>query len=1463
MTKSASPKFHKFFTYLLTFCLTLGSAFAVPQPVQANTPSADYFWYTTNPNATTFTIRTAEQLRAFANIVNGTDGQTAFNFSGRNVNLGANIDLGYEQWVPISNVTGAARFAGTFNGQNFTISGLQINRNASNTGLFGATNGAIIRNLRVNGNVQGSSSVGGIIGVMTAGTIESVHFSGSVTGSSQYVGGIVGETSGAAAIRRCSNSANIFNTSSRTGGIVGRNTGTVSESFNTGNVHGNSDCAGGIVGTNAAGTIQNNYNTGNISSNSSGGTAGIAGESTGIVEFNYNTGNVAANGGRVGGIVGDNMTGAVTRNNVSLGAIASGSSGTGRIIGSGVTTNLSSNYARDIKRVGVGTGTTVTGTTVNNNGQNLLTEGMTVIFGSTRAGFSADFWTIPNNTFTTNSTLPTLRYNAAPTTPRLPAGVINGQAFAANLGSFNNTEQGMHWDLNTLTLTLRGVNIYADTASISALTLPAGTTIVLEAGTVNTIHHTSTAASTTVHGLNHSGLTITGSGTLNVVGASAPTGTGHNSGIDGTGTLTINNGTINATGGTNPTTDAHSYGIRATTLNINGGSVTARSGAGVHRGRGVNATTVNLIGGELRSIGHQWAFSSNVVFPNTMPHIAIVSTDVGGLSPILTRSYTRVDTHRNVHLMPFSGGNGMTHNPYMISSAADLHAISTRVNATTNPKTYRDEHLRMTNDIDLANVPFIPIGHTANTHDFRGNFNGDGYKITGLNIDVGTQFAGLFGYVITGGVVRNVGVAGNVRSTANTVGGIVGISNQGRVENSWFAGTVTGERNVGGLVGNNSNGTIQNCYNMAIVSVTGTGTGANVGGIAGNNAGSTGFIINCYNIGDVSGVSNVGGIAGWNDNASASIAIRNNVSLGLNVSRVSGSATSFGRILGFNNTGGTLSRNFGRRDMLVNGVTATGSHTSLHGGTWTIDTSSMNEVFVTGTDAASAPNFNTAVWNIPGGFLSVGSNLPTLTIMKDQITPTLPGIITLTLNRQNGIGGAGSITIPHNSAMLTGWTVAPTRDGYTFDGYWTEETGGSRVINTNGTLAENVAGFTNTGGLWVGTTNVTIHAQWIPDNFTITLDWNEGDEGDENVLVIYGQPMPGITLPTRFGFIFNGYFTASTGGVQYYNANGTSARDWDIRENTTLYAQWVSRFFTIVDTDEVENFVIKGSLDALFNTLATNPTQGITQDEIDGDEVITLTLTIREIADDETGTAQGADEIIEEARGRMLQFFDITMRKDVGGNTTQLRELNVPIQVIIDLSPELSGRTGYSVYRYHDNEVQLIGMNSTDGEFFTISRGTGAGGVDQIIINTKRFSTYAVVEHIMALKINEQESLDVQARIIEDKNLIYRIDIAWGAMKFEFNIDADEWVQDGFDDVNNKITVTNRSNAGVTVEFDIDSEIDMDIIADENEISRADTANGVQSIDAFLEISEAPDILTIKDYYEKIGIITVTITANG
>lgn len=126
------------------------------------------------------TIKTAKELFWFANEVNVKNNS----FSGKTVKLDADIDLENAEWTPVGQ-TGATQFKGTFDGQNYTISNLNIDKTSEtgkhySSGLFGWLNAATVKDVKVNGaTVKGNHNVAVIAGYLeTAGcTVENCHVS--------------------------------------------------------------------------------------------------------------------------------------------------------------------------------------------------------------------------------------------------------------------------------------------------------------------------------------------------------------------------------------------------------------------------------------------------------------------------------------------------------------------------------------------------------------------------------------------------------------------------------------------------------------------------------------------------------------------------------------------------------------------------------------------------------------------------------------------------------------------------------------------------------------------------------------------------------------------------------------------------------------------------------------------------------------------------------------------------------------------------------------------------------------------------------------------------------------------------------------------------------------------------------------------------------------------------------------
>jgi uncharacterized repeat protein (TIGR02543 family) len=435
-----------------------------------------------------------------------------------------------------------------------------------------------------------------------------------------------------------------------------------------------------------------------------------------------------------------------------------------------------------------------------------------------------------------------------------------------------------------------------------------------------------------------------------------------------------------------------------------------------------------LIGNPIECTTHEWEW---VEVPHSLSmdaHGARTCTHCGEIYE------TRPPVTISPNFIWYGDGSASDFN---ISTPQSIFAFAHIVNGTADefggPTKFNFENrsITLTNNIDLGNQLWAPIG--VMNDGFDGVFNGNGKKIISLYVNKSSNDAGLFGAIGSHGKIKNLGVHGNVSGRSRT-GGIVG-TNDGTVENSYFSGNVNGTGTVGGVVGGNrgadsivinshntgnvtgssraiggvvgiNEGTVFGTFNTGNVT-TGLDTG---GGIVGNNLGTVsnsfnsgdifstnsnehwlggivgrgGTVLYTYNIGSINSPRAAGGIVGH------SSIVSNSISLG---SQIVGGATVTSphtrRIANRSNSvmvGGTdiLENNRARYDMLLNGVTVSwGRHDNVDGEDVIPGTTLMSEVFA---------GWDTAIWDIPDGILTIDGPLPTLQNAGGEQNPTLPAV---------------------------------------------------------------------------------------------------------------------------------------------------------------------------------------------------------------------------------------------------------------------------------------------------------------------------------------------------------------------------------------------------------------------------------------------------------------------------------------
>lgn len=185
----------------------------------------------------------------------------------------------------------------------------------------------------------------------------------------------------------------------------------------------------------------------------------------------------------------------------------------------------------------------------------------------------------------------------------------------------------------------------------------------------------------------------------------------------------------------------------------------------------------------------------------------------------------------------FESGEGKQESPYKIANANQLLLMAKYINEG-NPE-YVSAYYELTNDIDLLDIEWTPIGDGKNNESldlaenggFTGVFNGNNHTISNLCINTETNekvaMFGLFGFVGKQGQIQNLKVKGNVN-----------------VKSTFESDTEKNFLACGGIIGHGINATLTNCSFEG--SVKAQALEKEAAAMAGGVAGSiTGNLINC------------------------------------------------------------------------------------------------------------------------------------------------------------------------------------------------------------------------------------------------------------------------------------------------------------------------------------------------------------------------------------------------------------------------------------------------------------------------------------------------------------------------------------------------------------------------------------------------------------------------------------------
>ena len=146
--------------------------------------------------------------------------------------------------------------------------------------------------------------------------------------------------------------------------------------------------------------------------------------------------------------------------------------------------------------------------------------------------------------------------------------------------------------------------------------------------------------------------------------------------------------------------------------------------------------------------------------------------------------------------------------------------------------------------------------------------------------------------------------------------------------------------------------------------------------------------------------------------------------------------------------------------------------------------------------------------------------------------------VTVTFNAN---GGNGDTTQTVKSGSEIGALPTPTRNGYSFAGWYTSVSGGSQISSS-----------TTISG------NVTYYAHWNANTYTVTFDANGGSCSQSSKSVIYDSTYGTLPTPSWSGRSFAGWYTSANSGARIEASTKVG-----ITAPQTLYAHWNVNTYTV------------------------------------------------------------------------------------------------------------------------------------------------------------------------------------------------------------------------------------------------------------------------------------------------------------
>lgn len=282
----------------------------------------------------------------------------------------------------------------------------------------------------------------------------------------------------------------------------------------------------------------------------------------------------------------------------------------------------------------------------------------------------------------------------------------------------------------------------------------------------------------------------------------------------------------------------------------------------------------------------------------------------------------------------------------------------------------------------------------------------------------------------------------------------------------------------------------------------------------------------------------------------------------------------------------------------------------------------------------------------------------------------------------NGGGTPSPSTITKTYGSELGTLPTCSRTGYTFLGWYTASSGGTKISTTT-----------------VVTKDITYYAQWSINSYTLTFNPNGGTVTPTSKNLEYNSAYGTLPTPTRasdaqYTYTFAGWYTAATGGTQVTGATKMAAKD------TTVYAHWTSntRSYT------VSYQTTYGTLNKTSQSVAYNSKGSCTLTMPDNTAEFTYTFVGWYTAANGGGTEVGSSLTLETPaiKGTVTYYAYVTRSTKSythtfnanGGGTVSPATITKTYNTALGTLPTVS-RTGYTFVGWFDTSAASGGTQAT------------------------------------------------------------------------------------------------------------------------------------------------------------------------